>query len=107
MMLNGACVAMAIPYLLNGIWQRREAHLFFVMAAVAVIVIALEEMFMIRANSVDDFARVLRWIQLPILILVIRLVGFVRLYLGTRFTAEFVLDFYYNCARFRVSAIEP
>jgi hypothetical protein len=77
------------------------------MAVAAVIVIALEEMFMMRANSVDDFARALRWIQLPILILVIRLVGFVRLYLATRFTAEFVLDFCYNCARSRVSAIEP
>jgi len=81
--------------------------LFFVMAVAAVIGIALEEMFMMRTNSVDDFARALRWIQLPILILVMRLVGFVRLYLGTPFTAEFVLDFCYNCAGSRFSAIEP
>ena len=35
-MLIGLCVAMVLPNLLVGVWQRRGAHLFFVLAAVAV-----------------------------------------------------------------------
>ncbi len=81
--LIGACVAMALPHLLVGIWQRRTAHLFFVLAAAAVIGIAIGELCMMRANSVEDFIVAVRWLQVPIFLLVVALVSFVRLYLGT------------------------
>ncbi len=82
-MLVGGCVALALPHLLVGIWQRRGAHLFFVLAAAAVIGIAVGELLMMRADSIEHFVQALRWMQLPIFLLVVALVGFVRLYLGT------------------------
>ena len=82
-MLIGGCVAMALPHLLVGIWQRRGAHLCFVVAATAVIGIAIGEVFMMRSTSVAQFARAQQWTHLPIFILVVALVGFVRLYFGT------------------------
>src|SRR5690348_2235430 len=52
--LIGACAAMALPHLLLGIWQRRSAHLFFVLAATAVIGIAIGELSMMRAGSAAE-----------------------------------------------------
>jgi two-component system, LuxR family, sensor kinase FixL len=82
-MLIGGCVAMALPHLLIGIWQRRGAHLFFVLAAAAVIGIAICETLMMRAGTVDQFARAQQWTHVPIFFLVVALVGFVRLYFHT------------------------
>jgi two-component system sensor kinase FixL len=82
-MLIGGCVAMALPHLLVGIWQRRGAHLFFVLAAAAVVGIAFGELFMMRATSVQQFARAQQWTHVPIFILVVALVCFVRLYFRT------------------------
>lgn len=82
-MLIGGCVAMALPHLLVGIWKRRGAHLFFVLAAAAVIWIAGAELALMEAGSVEQFARVQRWIHVPVFILFVALVSFVRLYLGT------------------------
>lgn len=74
---------MAVPHLLVGIWQRRGANLFFVLAASAVIGIALGELSMMWAVSVEQFARALQWTYLPIFLLVVALVGFVQLYFCT------------------------
>jgi two-component system sensor kinase FixL len=82
-MLVASCLVLALPHLLVGIWQRRGAHLFFVLAAAAVIGIAVGEFLTMRADSVEQFVRALRWLQLPVFLLVVALVGFVRLYLGT------------------------
>src|SRR5215472_16219578 len=82
-MLIGGCVSLALPYLVVGIWQRRAAHLFFVLATLAVVGIAAAELFMMWATSVDDFLRLLRWGQVPIFVLVVALVGFVWSYFGT------------------------
>ena len=74
---------MALPHLFVGIWQRRGAHLCFVVAAAAVIGVAVGELFMMRATSVEQFARAQQWTHLPIFILVVALVAFVKLYFGT------------------------
>ena len=79
-MLIGACVAMALPNLLFGIAQRRAAPLFFVLATVGVIGMAVAELAYMHAKSVEDFARALQWAQLPPFVLVVALVGFVRCY---------------------------
>jgi len=78
--LIGACAAMAFPHLLLSARQRRGAHLFFVLAATAVIGIAIAELFMMRAVSVERFARAQQWTHLPIFLLVVAIVGFVQLY---------------------------
>jgi len=59
-MLIGGCIAIALPNLLAGIWLRRAAHLFFVAVTLAVIGIAIAELFMISASSVEHFAQALR-----------------------------------------------
>ena len=74
---------MALPHLLVGIWQRRAAHLFFVLTASAVIGIAYAELVLMHARSIDQFAEALRWIHVPIFVLTVSLVGFVHFYFGT------------------------
>jgi two-component system, LuxR family, sensor kinase FixL len=81
--LIGGCVAMALPHLLVGVWLRRGAHLCFVVASAAVVAIAVGELFMMRATSVEQFARAQQWTHLPIFVLVVALVAFVRLYFHT------------------------
>ena len=74
---------MALPHFLVGMRQRSGAHLFFVLATIAVIGTAVGELFMMRADSVDHFVRAVRWLQLPVFLVVVSIVGLVRLYLGT------------------------
>ena len=79
-MLIGACVAIALPNLLLGIWQRRAAPLFFVLAVVGVIGMAVAELVFMRAQSAEEFTHALQWAQLPPFVLIVALVGFVRCY---------------------------
>src|SRR5215469_457770 len=81
-MLIGACAAIALPYLVVGIWQRRAAHLFFSLAAVAVVGIAIGELFMMRASTPEMFGRTLQWTYLFYFVLVAALIGFVWFYFG-------------------------
>ncbi|MGZ8920180.1 MAG: hypothetical protein ACXW3L_04280, partial [Limisphaerales bacterium] len=81
--LIGACAAIAVPYLIVGIWQRRAAELFFVGVAVGTIGLAAGELGLLHATSAEEFGVSLRWLGLPIFLLVISKVGFVRLYFGT------------------------
>lgn len=82
-MLIGACGAMALPHLLVGLWQRRAAHLCFVLATASVIAIAVGELSMMRAESVEQFVHAVRWMQVPVFFLVVGVVSFIRLYLAT------------------------
>src|SRR5215469_14529802 len=81
--LIGACAAIAIPYLFLGIWRRRAADLFFVLAVASVIAMAALELAMMRSTSVDQFATALRWAHLPLFLLLVAIVGFVHFYFGT------------------------
>jgi two-component system sensor kinase FixL len=83
-MLIGGCVAIALPHLLLGLWLRRGANLFFVLAAAAVIGMAACELAMMRADSVAQMTMVMKWFQVPIFFLFVALVGFIRLYFGSR-----------------------
>ena len=67
---------MALPHFLVGMRQRSGAHLFFVLATIAMIGTAVGELFMMRADSVDHFARAARWLHLPIFLVVVSIVGF-------------------------------
>ena len=81
--LIGACVAMALPQVLIWIWQRRIVHLFFVILTAGVIALLSNELALMRSSSVEQFARVLQWRQLPLFVMFVAIIGFVRLYFGT------------------------
>jgi PAS domain S-box-containing protein len=82
-MLIGGCVILALPHLYVGIWQRRGAHLFFVLAAAGIIWTAIGELFAMRSLDLAHYIEVRRWTYLPVSILVVGLVGFIQLYLRT------------------------
>lgn len=79
----GACLSMAFPFLFVAISQRRAAPLFFIAGVAATVTIAAAEFAMMRSGSVEQFAAALRWAQVPIFVLVVAIVGFIRLYFGT------------------------
>ena len=81
--LIGACVAMALPQVLIWIWQRRIVRLFFVILTAGVIALLSNELALMRSSSVEQFARVLQWRQLPLFVMFVAIIGFVRLYFGT------------------------
>jgi hypothetical protein len=60
-MLIGLCVATALPQFLIWISQRRIVHLLFVILAAAVVGNLSGELALMRASSVEQFARVLQW----------------------------------------------
>lgn len=66
------------------IWfQKRAAwaNLFFSLTAVATTALAGCELWMMRAETPGQFATAVRWMHVPVLVGVVALVGFVRLYL--------------------------
>ena len=81
--LIGACVAMALPQVLIWIWRRRIVHLFFVILTAGVIALLSNELVLMRSSSVEQFARVLQWRQVPLFVMFVAIIGFVRLYFGT------------------------
>jgi PAS domain S-box-containing protein len=78
----GACIALALPHLFMGLWSRRGAPLFFVLATLSVTAISAGELLLMRTIDVAAFGGILRWMQVPIFFLTIGLVGFVHSYLG-------------------------
>jgi PAS domain S-box-containing protein len=83
-MVASACLTMALPHLLIGIWQRRAmANLFFVLAAVAVAGIAVGEYAIMTAQTPEQIGKAQQWAHVPVFVLVVAIVGFVRLYFGT------------------------
>src|SRR5438105_3966441 len=79
----GACVIMALPHLLVGLWAKAWENLFFVLAALSVAGIACGELAMMHANTVEEIGRAQQWIHVPIFILVVAITGFVHFYFRT------------------------
>src|SRR5437667_5464413 len=63
--------------------RKMRANLFFALAAVAVAGIAVGEFAMMRAQTTEQIGRAQQWGHVPLFILVVAIVGFVRLYFGT------------------------
>jgi two-component system, LuxR family, sensor kinase FixL len=66
------------------VWcKQRESwpHLLFSCSAVAAAVIALMELAMLHGNTVEQYAELVRWIHVPVWVLTLSFVAFVRLYL--------------------------
>ena len=80
---GSACLVLA---LIHGVvwWNNRtaRANLVFSVMAVAVAAFAALELAMMRAETPEQFGIVVRWIHVPVWVIVVSLVVFVRLYLG-------------------------
>jgi two-component system sensor kinase FixL len=100
------CVTLALQNLL--VWMRdrtARAHLLLSVAMIGTAAVGVCELLLMRAGTTERYGLVLRWIHVPLTIVVLCLVGFVRLYLhagrtwlawmaiGTRVFASLALNF--------------
>ena len=77
-----ACLTLAAIYLVVWYKQRQgAAHLVFSITAVAAAAIAGFELAMMHAGTVGQYEALIRWIHVPVWVLTIAFVAFVRLYL--------------------------
>src|SRR5438552_9561064 len=77
-----ACLTLAGIYLLVWCKQREGwAHLLFSFTAVAAAAIAAFELAMMHAETVGRYEALIRWIHVPVWVLIVSVVSFVRLYL--------------------------
>jgi two-component system, LuxR family, sensor kinase FixL len=77
-----ACLTLAGIYLLVWFKQPKEwAYLAFSFTAVAAAAIAAFELAMLRAGTTPQYEALMRWIHLPVWLLTVSFVSFVRLYL--------------------------
>ena len=81
-MVASACLTLAAIHLLVW-WERRTAwaYLLISLTSAATAVLAGCEFWMMRAETPGQFATALRWAHVPIFVVTLSLVGFVRLHL--------------------------
>jgi two-component system sensor kinase FixL len=81
-MIASACLTLAGMHFLTW-WQRRTmwADLLFALLSMAFASFAAGELAMMRAETPEQFATILRWLHVPIWAVTLSLVGFVWLYL--------------------------
>jgi two-component system, LuxR family, sensor kinase FixL len=78
----GACLTLAAIYFVLWCNQRKSwMHLAFSCSAVAGAALTAFELALLRAQTTEQYGVILRWAQLPVWMLVVSLVIFVRLYL--------------------------
>jgi PAS domain S-box-containing protein len=83
-MVASACLTLGVIHLRIALGSgRRSPQLFFMLAALAVAAISLLELTLLGTTDVEVYNRVLRWSSLPIAVMVISVVGFVRAFFGT------------------------
>ena len=78
----GACLTLAAFY--GMVWSKQRlnrAYLLFSFSAVAAAVISAFELCMLNATVVEQYQLLMHWIHLPVWVLTISFVAFVRLYL--------------------------
>jgi PAS domain S-box-containing protein len=79
----GACLTLAAFY--GAVWSKQranQAYLLFSCSAVAAAVISAFELCMLNATTVEQYQLLMRWIHVPVWVLTISFVAFVRLYLN-------------------------
>ncbi|HEY4270863.1 MAG TPA: ATP-binding protein [Candidatus Udaeobacter sp.] len=78
----GACFVLAGIYFVVWCNQRDSwPHLLFSCSAVSAAVVGLIELAMLHGNTVEQYATLIRWIHVPVWVLTLSFVAFVRLYL--------------------------
>ncbi|MES2659100.1 MAG: ATP-binding protein [Verrucomicrobiota bacterium] len=81
-MVASACLTLALMHLLIRWWQAEaRVNLVFALSAIFTALLAGCELWMMRAQTPQEFGLAVRWLQVPVLGIVISLVVFVRLYL--------------------------
>src|SRR5205814_4814253 len=87
---GGACLTLAFIQFIVW-WKDRaaRANLAFSVMAVAVAIFAAFELALMRAQTPEQFGTIVRWLHVPLWVMVASLVAFVRLYLraGRRWLA--------------------
>src|SRR6266576_2909164 len=79
----GACLTLAAFY--GAVWSKQRAnraYLLFSCSAVAAAVISAFELRMLNATTVEQYQLLMRWIHVPVWVLTVSFVAFVRLYLN-------------------------
>ena len=81
--MNGAaCLTLAAFYFVVWLKQRENwVHLLFSCSAIAAAAISAFELWMMNAREVDQYALLVRWIHVPVWVLTVSFVAFVRRYL--------------------------
>jgi PAS domain S-box-containing protein len=82
-MNTGACLTLAAFY--GVVWSKQRAnrtYLLFSCSAVAAAVISAFELWILNATAVEQYQLLMRWIHVPVWVLTLSLVAFVRLYLN-------------------------
>lgn len=83
-MVGATSLTLGIIYLLIWLRQRSQyGYLWFFVTAASVAVFSLFELRMMRAAAPDDYAVTLRWAHVPVFVLFLSIVGFIRLYFRT------------------------
>src|SRR5437899_157474 len=78
----GACLTLAGMYLTVWCKQRQSwVHLLFSCSAIAAAAISAFELEMMNAQTVERYEALVRWIHVPVWVLMLSFVGFVRIYL--------------------------
>ena len=80
-----ACLTLAAFYCV--VWLKQgenRVHLLFSSSAVAAATIAGFELAMLHAGTPGQYEALLRWVHVPVWVLIVSFVGFVRLYLHAR-----------------------
>ena len=78
----GACLTLAAMYLTVWCKQRQSwVHLLFSCSAIAAAAISAFELEMMNAQTVERYEALVRWIHVPVWVLMLSFVAFVRLYL--------------------------
>ncbi|MCW1924471.1 ATP-binding protein [Luteolibacter arcticus] len=82
-MIAASCLTLAVVHGLVWWWRRDAwANLLFALTAVATTFFAAGEMWMMHAMTPEQFATAVRWTHVPVWVLVVSLVGFVKLYMN-------------------------
>src|SRR5215470_352871 len=83
-MIGATSLAFGLIYLLVWVRQRdQRAYLFFFMTAASVAAFSIFELRMMRVASPDQYAATLRWAHVPIFVMFISVVAFIRDYFKT------------------------
>ena len=78
----GACLTLGAIYLVVWCRQRESwVHLLFSCSAIAAAAIAMIELAMLHTQTVERYEALVRWIHVPMWVLLLSFVAFVRLYL--------------------------
>src|ERR1700755_913416 len=81
--ISAACLTVGLMY--SGVWlkqSRQITHLVFAILAFSVAAVALCELLLMRETSPHEYGVIMQWTHVPVFILLVSLLLFVRLYFG-------------------------